>query len=537
MADQSELRRHLAYLQRSVDEDEANEAASSPIFTSSVRTHKPLFPQSALLACEVDDYANIGDNIDTRIFYNVAAPSSMFICGSQGSGKSHTLSCILESCLIPSEVSDLPRPLTGILFHYDTFISDRGGAPCEAAFLASNPNASVRVLCPPTNFRAIQESYRTIPGVTVEMLQLNEFDLNTQRMLDLMAVGDGTLPLYLHVVQRILREMRLEQQAQPNKFSFNYADFKRRIEAQSLTGQQSSPLQQRLDTLESFMVKKHNVSGARDLSGGKQKKKNTTPMGTDWKPVAGQLTIVDLSCPCVTPEMACSLFNICLSLFLEQEDPQQQNPGPSSSSSSSPPIGRIVALDEAHKYMATDETSSSAECRTLTNTLLSTIRLQRHLGVRVVVSTQEPSVSPKLLDLCSVTVVHRFTSPAWMGMLRAHLAGGVPHHHHHHHQQQQRRREIAGGGGDDDDGYVEEGDDSVSGDLFNEIVGLRVGEALLFAPSALVGLGMEGGEGGEGGDASKRATGMSLKRLGDEVLKIRVRKRITVDGGKSILAA
>ncbi|KAI8411684.1 hypothetical protein FOFC_08278 [Fusarium oxysporum] len=32
----------------------------------------------------------------------------------------------------------------------------------------------------------------------------------------------------------------------------------------------------------------------------------------------GQLTIVDFSCPCVIPEMACALFNICLSLFLER---------------------------------------------------------------------------------------------------------------------------------------------------------------------------------------------------------------------------
>ncbi|KAJ4011518.1 hypothetical protein NW752_008522 [Fusarium irregulare] len=37
--------------------------------------------------------------------------------------------------------------------------------------------------------------------------------------------------------------------------------------------------------------------------------------GIQWKLKAGQLTIVDLSCPCVTAEAACSLFNICLSRF------------------------------------------------------------------------------------------------------------------------------------------------------------------------------------------------------------------------------
>jgi hypothetical protein len=47
----------------------------------------------------------------------------------------------------------------------------------------------------------------------------------------------------------------------------------------------------------------------------------------------GSLTIVDLSCPCVTAEAACSLFNICLNLFLEQATS----------------IGQVIALDEAHK--------------------------------------------------------------------------------------------------------------------------------------------------------------------------------------------
>src|SRR5204863_353082 len=55
--------------------------------------------------------------------------------------------------------------------------------------------------------------------------------------------------------------------------------------------------------------------------------------------------------------------------------------------------------------------------------LLQVIRLQRHLGTRVIISTQEPSISPKLLDLCSVTIVHRFTSPDWLKTLRRHLAG------------------------------------------------------------------------------------------------------------------
>lgn len=99
---------------------------------------------------------------DPRVFFNTTTPSSTFICGSQGSGKSHTLSCLLENCLIPSIASKLPKPLAGMVFHYDTFISDHSGSPCEAVFLASNHNIKVRVLCSPTNLRTIQVSFSTM---------------------------------------------------------------------------------------------------------------------------------------------------------------------------------------------------------------------------------------------------------------------------------------------------------------------------------------------------------------------------------------
>ncbi len=335
-------------------------------------------------------------------------------------------------------------------------------------------------------------------------------------MLDLMAVTTGgNLPLYLHVAQRILRDLRVGQQKTDT--GFDYSAFKQMLALENLTEMQLAPLKQRLDTLESFMVesqaKAYNMFAPATQTPRKSRKPPpVTSRGTSWKPLNGHLTIVDLSCPCVTPEMACSLFNICLSLFLEQD---------------SAAVGRVVALDEAHKYM-----TDSQECAALTEALLATIRLQRHLGARVLISTQEPTVSPKLLDLCSVTVVHRFTSPDWLGALRKHLAG------------------VSSGGkllekakrlnqSDDDDGDGEEGLDGAGAltlgdadpalEVFSRIVDLRVGEALVFAPSAIVGLRKR--KPGE-----KRGFG-DVKRLAHGVLKVRVRNRTTADGGRSIMAA
>jgi hypothetical protein len=144
--------------------EDISEIKSTPLFTEAVREYahgmtgededKP-FNQYGLLAGDISGTVD-HETADNRIFWNISAPSSVFICGSQGSGKSHTLSCLLENALAPCEANTLPKPLTGIVFHYDTFISDTGGSPCEAAWLSSNPDIKVRVLCPPTNIRTIK---------------------------------------------------------------------------------------------------------------------------------------------------------------------------------------------------------------------------------------------------------------------------------------------------------------------------------------------------------------------------------------------
>lgn len=137
----------------------------------------------------------------------------------------------------------------------------------------------------------------------------------------------------------------------------------------------------------------------------------------------------------------------------------------------------------------------TASATAFTDKLLQLIRQQRHLATRVVISTQEPTISPRLLDLCTVTIVHRFTSPEWFRTLCNHLAGvstldelGVA-----------AKRDVRS--------------------IFVEIVELEPGEALMFSPSAML-----------------EVEGEVPRKLGMEWLKVRVRRRLTEDGGKSILA-
>ena len=144
-------------------------------------------------------------------------------------------------------------------------------------------------------------------------------------------------------------------------------------------------------------------------------------------------------------------------------------------------------------------TESSAATK-LTKSLMTAIRLQRHKACRVIVSTQEPTISPHLLELCSFTLVHRFTSPQWFKALEHHLAAISI----------DRSR---------DDGT----------ELFKRIIRLNVGEGLLFAPSAALSLR------NNAKDSDDNVPGDW--KLNEGYLHVRVRNRLTHDGGRSVLAA
>lgn len=138
---------------------------------------------------------------DWPLLLNTNTPWSAFICGLQGSGKSHTLACMLENCLMKGDRhGELSAPMSGFLFHYDVHSS---GKPCEAAYLASH--IPVNVLVSPGNLWDMTKIYQQIPnfGQNLQLypLLLKDNHLNASRMKHLMAVNDkeGKQPLYMEV--------------------------------------------------------------------------------------------------------------------------------------------------------------------------------------------------------------------------------------------------------------------------------------------------------------------------------------------------
>lgn len=440
---------------------------TSPLLTLSVKrtidgitTHKGssrkvIFPHYGVLGF----HDGHDESIDSHepILLNVNAPNSAFICGSQGSGKSYTLSCMMENCLVANvDIGTVTNPVAGVAFHYDP---DSTVNVAEVAYLCST-GLRVQVLVSKSNEYNVRRAYRQLPKadqfLTVKPLTLQVSDLSVDRMCRLMAFGekDNAVPLYMSVVLRILRGMARDTGGR----KFDYLAFKKALRNADLSKDQLAPLKLRLDLLESFL----------DL----------TPYSAPARPRSvfevepGTLTIVDLSDPFMDSHTACILFDVCFGLFKERR----------------PSCGLAVALDEAHKFMTTTPAASK-----FAENLLRTVREQRHNATRVFISTQEPTVSPQLLDLSSIVIVHRFASPAWYRAIREHLGAA---------SQLQMDR-------------------SAQDSMFDRIMSLSVGQSLVFAPTALL---------------YSKNTAMANK-IGNAVVVMRTRARLGADGGTSVLAS
>ncbi|KIK65393.1 hypothetical protein GYMLUDRAFT_978419 [Collybiopsis luxurians FD-317 M1] len=429
----------------------------------------PIMTRDAYIFCgsNVTQYGVLGGAIscnfkkdihvfdDPRVYLNTNAPLSAIVCGVQGSGKSHTVSVMLENMFISdaSSLGKLKKPLCGMVLHFSEGGSSSG--PCEAAWIGVTDDPSitppaVRVYVSGSSIKTMKTIYAPLTqrgNVTVEPLFLSESELDAQAFLSLMAVGSSdNAPLYIQIVLSILRDLGE---------AFSYRAFLRELEQkkQTFNPAQTSSLEQRLTLLSSFVA-------------GKKTKKNGFEASTERtnRFVSGELTIIDLSDPFIDPASACGLFEVLTRLFVRA------------------PIdtGKVLVVDEAHKYLSSTRNASG-----LTKALLSLTRQQRHLAMRVIISTQEPTVvDPVLLDLCTVTILHRFSSPSWWLHLEKHVTA-----------------------------------DFSDSDAFDRVVKLQTGEAIVLAPSGL---------------AIFPGTQNRVDKIGRRYLILKTRRRVTVDGGASI---
>ncbi|KAF8637208.1 hypothetical protein AX16_010867 [Volvariella volvacea WC 439] len=401
--------------------------------------------------------------IDSRLYINSNAPFSGVICGLQGTGKSHSTAVLMESCLIQDErLGSLPKPLSTVVFHFDPTAGEGQGTPCEAAYLSTlNPQRGrgatppkVTVLVLPSRLEERKYVYADLPNVEIRPLYFSPTDINSERLLSVMKWYEGQgMGIYMEVVLAILRGMS----------TFSYEELRKKMKERSLPLTNKQMLELRLTLLDSC------------LNGGS----TTNSVSTYFEP--GHLTIIDLSSPFVDSSSACSFFDLILWMFLEKDIN----------------TGKLIVLDEAHKYLRGDGGGSSK----FIDTLLFAVREKRHANTRILVSTQEPTIIPPgLLELSSFIIAHRISAPKWLRYLSDHVAGA---------QQ----------------------------DILPQLITLKTGQALVFSSSGLVVKPKQQQLSGiPDSQPMDQEGGGELTPLGQGYLCVQARARVTVDGGRSELA-
>jgi DNA phosphorothioation-dependent restriction protein DptH len=302
------------------------------------------------------------------------------VFGVQGSGKSYTVGNLIEAALLPQpELNRLPHPLAAIVFHYSTdqtylpefaAMSDPNDDPRAVELLRREYSveptgvADVQVLVPEALLRERQAEF---PGIEVRPLLLATRELAIDDWKLLMGVEGGD-QLYVKAMTNLFRSLR-------SRLSLD--SLRESIASGSLTQQQKTLAETRIAFAEAF---------ATDAGGA----------GQYVRP--GGLLIVDVRDPLIEQEEALALFMVLLRLFSQARDPEGRL------------FNKLIVFDEAHKYMGNPR---------LTNAIVQSVREMRHKGTSVVIASQNPpSVPREVIELSSVVIAHKFTSPQWLEHVR-----------------------------------------------------------------------------------------------------------------------
>jgi hypothetical protein len=254
----------------------------APLLPADIATQywKDLVPQFGLIGSQSEATDQV-----TKIGQNTNVPYSAFICGVQGSGKSHTTACMLEKALIPSlTLRVLQSPMSALVFSYGQSQTGLGGFDVsETVHLAASrpdfPGHCVEimtVMVSPTNL-AMRICYEN-QGRDIRVLPfwVNAKTLDISVLRTLMAVDDKAVILYMAQVESVLSEIG----ASSRDGSLDYKFFKDKLLQKEFDTVQSRTLKQRLDLLESFL----------DLSGN----------AAEPQYLPGEMIIMDLTDPNLT---------------------------------------------------------------------------------------------------------------------------------------------------------------------------------------------------------------------------------------------
>jgi len=320
---------------------------------------------------------------------DLAGCNTISLFGVQGFGKSYSLGVIAEMALQHiGGINKLPKPLATVMFHYNK--SDAYEPELLSACFANEREAEIDVLlheygaratglgdvvliCPEAKVDERREQY---PGLLVEPIKFSSQELKGTGWKFLLGAY-GNDALYMRQVSAILRRMRDD---------LTLDLLKEEIENTELSDPIRKLIEDRIRLAEPYID-------------------DTRRLGDLLAP--GRLILVDLRDAWVERDEALELFVVMMQIFADAKrseagDGQREDD-----------FNRLIIFDEAHKYIS--EGAIIAH-------VVEAIREMRHHATSVIVASQDPLSVPRVVvELSTVLMLHRITSPAWI----KHLKGAI----------------------------------------------------------------------------------------------------------------
>lgn len=303
--------------------------------------------------------------------------NTVSLFGVQGAGKSYTIGSITEMVLRQfSKVNKLPSPMASVIFHYSdsmdyapeftsmVYPNDEVGqlAKLKAEFGAEPGNIKdVILLAPESQVETRKAEY---PDIEVHSIGFDSSELAVKDWMFLLgAMGNDST--YIKELKQIMKACR---------YDMSLANIRNGVaNSDHMSSSQRSLAEQKLDFAEEY------------ITDGNKLQRYLKP---------GRLIIVDLRDEFIEKDEALGLFVVMLNIFSSVMNVDGSA------------FNKFIVFDEAHKYMNNKE---------LVGSITTAIREMRHKGVSIMIASQDPmSLPTEIIELSSIVVMHRFSSPAWV---------------------------------------------------------------------------------------------------------------------------
>ena len=360
---------------------------SNPVVPTSQPKEEPIAPNYKEPTCDViigknsesPQFGILGKMISNGrvIGLDLNECNTISLFGVQGAGKSYTIGSITEMVLRQfSNVNKLPAPMASVIFHYSdsmdyapeftsmVYPNDEAGQLAKLKTEYGAEPGSIKdvvLLAPESQVETRKAEY---PDIEVHRIGFDSSELAVRDWMFLLgAMGNDST--YIKELKQIMKACRHNMSLQNIRNGV--------AESDHMSSSQRSLAEQKLDFAEEY------------ITDGNKLQQYLKP---------GRLIIVDLRDEFIEKDEALGLFVVMLNIFssVMQVDDRLFN--------------KFIVFDEAHKYMNNKE---------LVGSITTAIREMRHKGVSIMIASQDPmSLPTEIIELSSIVVMHRFSSPAWV---------------------------------------------------------------------------------------------------------------------------